>query len=339
MLWRRRSREPANILKLARVNDRIRLEIGEDSYLSRVEDIRPEEIHVAAPVEQGLVKTVAPGQEVIVDLFAGAGLRRFAGVAREVVTRGVPVLVVANFRDLGIIQRREYVRIRQKLFVRYRAESGRDSLGPWCDAVTSDVSGGGIQLVTTQTDRIAVGDFIEVELFLPDEKPVRAVARVLRVSGSRGRVASSVSLGVQFVQIHPAEQSRIVRYVFKKESEMLDAHREFVPCRQRATIAYERGEGEVCERKGYVREMSMGGVRMAVPDADDLSVGDSLEISIGLGGSGTVKARCEVISLRAGEKGSAREYQIGLKFVKLRPRGPGCDCQVPLECRGRWHIG
>jgi c-di-GMP-binding flagellar brake protein YcgR len=317
MLFFRRLKEKLDIFDLVHVNDRIQLEIENKTYVSRIEDIRGRQIFAAVPVDQGSYKHIAPGRSVIVNVFTPVGLRRFSAVAQGTEIDRVPVVVLTDFNDLGAIQRRHYVRIPQKLPVRYRKDTGVDSLSPWFDAVTADISGGGLRLITNSPEQIKVGDFLEIELFLPDEKPIHAVANVVRVSG--GPSLTSTAVGVQFVEIHPADRDRIVGFVFRKETEMGDVRRVSIRSRERVQVSYRKANSQSAWCEGHTFDMSTDGIRIATVDKSVWQAGDLLEIELDIPGIGTVKAVGQVIwneSDSKVSKGSDGSH-IEVRFTKI----------------------
>lgn len=314
MLFFRRPQQTTDILTLVRVNDRVQLEIKGKTYTSRIEDIRDGEIYAAAPVDQGNYKPIGLGEHVVINVFAPIGLRRFAAVVRGMQTDRIPVVVLTSFRDLGCVQRRHYVRISQKLPVRYRKDTGLDTFTPWSEAVTADISGGGLRLVTSCSDQIKVGDSLEIELYLPEEKPIHALANVVWVSA--GPSLASLYAGVQFAEIHPADRDKIVGFVFKKETEMGDTRRASARSRQRIKVVYRETKEQSASFEGYTFDISAEGVRIVTNDMGSCEVGDTIELELDIPGIGVVQATGQVIWHDSSDKSKA-EYHLGVKFTKI----------------------
>jgi c-di-GMP-binding flagellar brake protein YcgR len=149
-------------------------------------------------------------------------MKSFPGVVKQILPARVPVMSVWEFLDMRVLQRREYVRIADKVPVRFRKEERFNMFGPWSVGVTKDISGGGLQIVGKHSGDIAAEDFVEIELSLADGKPAQAIARVVRIS-SWGAGASNFA--VQFVQIHPADRRQIVQYVMSRQSASIETDR------------------------------------------------------------------------------------------------------------------
>ncbi|MDI6827455.1 MAG: PilZ domain-containing protein, partial [Armatimonadota bacterium] len=223
--------------------------------------------------------------------------------------------VLSNFKPLGTVQRREYVRIPERLPVRYRLLSGSKGGGQFLNGTTNDLSGGGAQLVVRHC-KPEVGDLMEMELLLPAEKPVCAVGQVVRVAQPSLPMLNCRTIAIQFTDINPAERDRIIRYVFKRQSEMLDSRRSFVRIKHRVEVSYRRPNKHSFE-KGYTIDMSTGGLRLVALSDENFKVGDVLDIWIILSSSTIIGATGEIVWIANGKQPSDNEKQIGLKFTKI----------------------
>jgi len=58
------------------------------------------------------------------------------------------------------------------------------------------------------------GSYVDLEINLPEEPPVFAIARVVRETVSYGDLPR---VGLEFEQIHPEDRRRIIRFVNKRE--------------------------------------------------------------------------------------------------------------------------
>ncbi len=319
MRWFGKAKEQTDIFRLVRVNDRIQVELDGKTHLSRIEDIQGDELHVAAPVERGGSPTVRSGQDITVNLFEGMGIKQFYGTVIRVETSRVAIVVVGDLKFVGTIQRREHVRISQKVPVRFRLEEGPDGRAPWFEGATQDISGGGMQIVADSRgiDAIVKGDLLEIELYLPDQSPVKAVGQIVRASSSNPLTATTVRFGVQFVDIGAGERSRIVRYVLRRQADTLSSRREFTACRERVAIQY-RGISEGASsglHSTFTREMSATGLKMALEKGDLAAVGEKLSLYVSLPDMQTVEAEAEIVWMEEGMAGAGEV--IGLRFTTI----------------------
>lgn len=203
-----------DISTIVRVNDRIRLEVRRNLYMSRVEDVCPQELLAAAPLDHDGIVDVSPGDNVIIDVFLESALQRFGSVVKRKLTDRIPLLGLSEFQDLGITQNRQYVRVDAQLSVRYRTDA--DPLRPslWQPSMTFDISGGGMQMSRSYKVKLSEGDFVEAEICIPGEKSIFAVARIVRTTVTCDNVPR---VGAEFVEIQPDDRRRIVQFVRQRE--------------------------------------------------------------------------------------------------------------------------
>jgi hypothetical protein len=62
---------------------------------------------------------------------------------------------------LGPVQRRDFVRVPDRLPVRFRLDDGQDSVRPWWAGITRDISGGGAKIISPVSRNLKNGDFVE----------------------------------------------------------------------------------------------------------------------------------------------------------------------------------
>jgi len=334
MLWRKKTEVLTDIASLVRVNDQIQLEINGKTYLSRVEDIQEGELHVAVPTECIPTGTIRSDQQVVVNVFGGTGISRFSGVVKDLQINRTTLVTITDLKSLGAIQRREHVRIPVRLPVRFRFDDSRNHMFCWFDGVTRDISGGGMQITgdSQGIGSILRGDLLDLELYLPDQPPIEATGRIVRVPSHDPRLNSTMGFGVQFVRISAGDRSRIVRYVLTKEADMLALRRDFVHCCQLASIEYrcvsEDTDGSY--KVANATDMSTSGLRMTV-GRDAVAVGRSLLLSIELLGV-AIETQGEVVWLEDGKSGSVG-MQAGIRFTNVSTKARQCITKF-LEDQG-----
>lgn len=220
MVWRKIFREAkaevADVSSLININDRVQLVIRGVSYLSRVEDIHEGELSIGCPIKKGKVIEIKPGSKVMLNLFLDDGLMQYQAVAVRIEPNRIPLLVVSNLVSKGQVQRRAYVRVQDKLQIRYRIEGTIGNASSWLSGVTRDISGGGLNIVIDADSGVVVNDSLEIEIQIPNDKVVRAFGNVVRIASVVGK---TMGIGVNYVQIHPVEQRRIVQYVSRRQIE------------------------------------------------------------------------------------------------------------------------
>lgn len=317
MWWRKKTEARSDIASRLRVNDRIQLEIDGKTYLSRVEDIQGGDLHVAAPAECGAMKAIR--SDIVVKLSEGMKVRRFSGVIKGARNDRITLLVITDLKCLGTAQRREHVRIPERIPVRFRFDDNRRHVFCWFEGVTQDISGGGLQVTTDRSgiDSILRGDLLDLELYLPDQPLVKATGRVARTPSHDSLFRYTIQFGVQFARISAGDRSRIVRHVLRKQADMLASRRDLVHCCQPISVQYYCiGEGiSAGHRMAHATDMSVSGLKMTLGMTDAVAVGISLLLRIELPGI-TIPVQGEVLWLEDGKSGSSG-IQAGIRFTDI----------------------
>ncbi|HET6456298.1 MAG TPA: flagellar brake protein [Armatimonadota bacterium] len=308
MRWFKRSSDK-EILSLVKVNDRIQLEVKRNQYLSRVEDIRSEMLLVAAPVDDGCVVSLFPGTEVVLKLFLPGGVRRFSSRVKRMYSGRVPILEMAKFSDLGVLQRRNYPRATVKLPVQFRTDISRGNPGRWCEGTTVDMSIGGVQIYGAYTtSHISVGDFVEIRLAMPDRTEIPAICRVGRVQTRSNRFA------VEFVEIQPEAQERIARHIEQRWLESEADRRRYVRCKVPINVSYKQAGGPF--QRTSSQDISTGGLRM-LTSGDSFVMGETLDLTIELPHK---ELHVKAVVVWVGAANKRGQLEIGVKFARMDRR-------------------
>lgn len=317
MLWSTRH-EGENIFQLVRINDRILLKFKRKSYLSRVEDMKNGELYVAAPLDHGMPVNLGPGLDLCLSAFVGAGLRQFNCKVKTTLYDRVTQVVLNRFKDIGASQQRNYDRIQDCLPVRFRKDDGTGAGNntPWRQAITCDISGGGIQIVAEDVWLFKEGDLVEIELAIPTEAPLHSVAQLVRIFDVPGKKSKS-QFALSFLEIDETDRDRLIKYARQRKAELSSTRNTFIRCTDKVTILYKRKslkEESLQWKCGAAYDMSASGFRMIVDDVSGLLVGQQLEISLTLPGPVTVEGLCEIAWIRLASDEHAGKHEAGIRF-------------------------
>jgi c-di-GMP-binding flagellar brake protein YcgR len=319
MMWLARRRDSEEIASLVRINDRLQIQVGTRSYLTRVEDIKTDEIHIAVPIDHGSLVALSAGLELKVNIFTPMGLRQFRCSVKQTLLQRVPIVSLHKFRDLGVQQQRAYGRVQDELPVRFRRDACESSA--WRTAIACDISGGGLQVVAEDVWILNARDIIEVELAMPQDGPIRAIAQIARIvpvpeARSKSRIA------IDFINIDEAERNRLLDHISCRRKDLSNIRSPFVQCCDEASAVLTkrtRQDGNEPSKQGRVYELSTSGLRMAVPDATGLLTDMQLDTLITLPGAKMVEALAEVAHIRPARKGQIGKHEVGLRFVVVYP--------------------
>ena len=153
-----------------------------------------------------------PMGDLTLQFVSSRGLMRQRGRAERL---GFDLLRFFDLDPPDLLQRREDVRV-----IAAQRVTLSDSVHRLVDALTADISGGGMLIACP--DQIELDGELAFELFIePEEAPVTGLCRRI------ARPTRSGTRAFAFVEITRAEHRRLVRFIFD---------------RQRAALAHTRGE-------------------------------------------------------------------------------------------------
>jgi c-di-GMP-binding flagellar brake protein YcgR len=123
-------------------------------------------------------------------------------------------------------ERREYVRVKAEVAVRYRFLSHDPAFEAtdYTDGITRDVSGGGVLMDAIVPDAdwipalLTEHIFLGIELDLPGgDKPVRALTRAAWVQADVRSEDDCCLMGLRFKEITREDLDRVIKYVIIKQ--------------------------------------------------------------------------------------------------------------------------
>lgn len=213
--------------KVIKVGERVEVSISTDaennSYSSRIEDYDTDELIMAMPMREGYPIIPMTGSVVHVTLLTNMCMYRFAAVYIGKKADPIPVWVVSMPREVEKYQRRQFVRVEVMLPVKIRieetTEDGEKVLSAPVPCYSRDISGGGMRIVSKQ--KIRRGAVLQVETGrLPFLGFLNTRCEVVRCA-KPASAADVYWIGVKFLEISPQEQSRLVRFIFDRQREIL----------------------------------------------------------------------------------------------------------------------
>lgn len=134
---------------------------------------------------------------------------------------GIAHIRVEILDEIVKIQRREYFRFECYIPIRYRVVSFVETEAdenPYKNAVTCDLSGGGCAIKLEE--EISLGETVECELDLEENKTVYFQGRVVRSVKRRDDPKYGFELGILFSKIEYRDKEAIIRYIFKQQRKL-----------------------------------------------------------------------------------------------------------------------
>jgi c-di-GMP-binding flagellar brake protein YcgR len=224
MIWLKVGKEQKSIFDVRKVNDKVKLLYRGHHYSSRVEDSRDGELHVAAAFSKGVPIAMSAGETVSIDVLLDGSVWRYAGVVKSYVDGRVPYVVLSSFKEMGKIQRRQYVRVADRLKVEFRMKSVPGSDLPWRQAVTANVGVGGVYLVCQGPARVCEGGLLDIALYIPGIDPIFTGGKIIRVVPATG-AAGGDYLAIEYVELKATDSRTMEKYVQRRQTKLVECRR------------------------------------------------------------------------------------------------------------------
>lgn len=181
-----------------------------EKHPSRVEEIGGRHMAIAMPMSKGTPILLAPGTTFYGRVIVDGHVWMFSSTFLDKRLDPIAVWLISRPQDFKRIQLRAYVRLETALPATVQPVMADD---PPAKAVTKDISGGGVQLVT----RLAVErDMpVNVSIDLQDAGIFTAKGEVIRVESDAER--NNYTAGIKFVDISERERDKIIKYIFRRQ--------------------------------------------------------------------------------------------------------------------------
>lgn len=188
-----------------------------EQYHSRIEDITADNMSIAMPMSKGYPVMLQRGEVFFGRTVINTMAFEFTSslLARQI--SPLPIWIIAAPYNIKKIQQRAFVRIDLSLPVHIKQIVDDQVVEePIIDAVTKDISGGGVQIATT--NQWQTGTKLMVTIDYPDIGSLTLKSEVVRVQQPQpDRVLFWI--GIKFLEICEKDRSNIIKLIFKKQLE------------------------------------------------------------------------------------------------------------------------
>lgn len=216
------------------MNPGLRLEliiINEDGewaggpYITQLlEPVSGDETLIAMPIHRSNLVPLPTGCSIHLSfLDEKTGQMGFqAEVVKTISQERVKALRIRLTGELTARQRRTHYRLPICLPFAYRQYNTEDELEsgvPFRTAFTKNVSGSGFGVVLSDT--LSCGDIIEFHLVLDEGRPLRGLARVVRVVPAQINGLDKYLTGLATTQLSQRDDDRLYKFIFKQQRLLL----------------------------------------------------------------------------------------------------------------------
>lgn len=182
---------------------------------------KSDSIIVAAPISEGRIVPLSINSIIGVVVYGKGNLYNFKG---RIIERGtvdnVAILAVEQTGDIKKIQRRNFFRfkwIKKIDFMIEEINGEKEKNTVYYEAVTKDISGGGIGFVTKK--RLHIDDKIIIILVLKKTNVIKVKGRVVRCC-KNNNYNNLYEAGIVFEEISPKTRRDIIKFIFYKQAEL-----------------------------------------------------------------------------------------------------------------------
>lgn len=188
-----------------------------EKYRSRIEDITSNNMVIAMPMSKGVPIMLQRGEILLGRLVDDSVAYEFTTSLISKQLQPLPAWVIAPPYDVKKIQQRAFVRFDTALPVQI-AEIIDDKVeeDKVINAVTKDISGGGVQIAISRQWHIGTNLLITVNY--PDIGPLTFKSQVVRVQQPQPE-RTVFWIGIKFLEINEKDRSNIIKFIFKKQLE------------------------------------------------------------------------------------------------------------------------
>lgn len=183
-----------------------------ERFPSRVEGVDGRHMVIAMPMSKGVPLVLLPGAPFYGRVLVDGTVWLFTSYFLDKRFEPIAVWLVAPPEGFERIQLRAYVRLETALTAAVRPVNSADAP---TKAITKDIGGGGVQLVTKLA--VTPGMQLKVSVDLQDGGIFKGQGEVVRAEYDGER--EFYSAAVKFVDISERERDKIIKYVFRRQLE------------------------------------------------------------------------------------------------------------------------
>lgn len=209
--------------KVLKIGQRIEVAVTNDGqdefYASRIEDFDARTLVLAMPMVKGYPIIPSAGGSVYVRAIANTAIYTFVSIFIAKRAKPIPVLVVTMPDEVEKYQRRAFVRINARIPLMVQIEDEEKNLSPVIYTNTTDISGGGLRLTMDCCLSKGVRLYIESGN-IPVVGKIEGWCEVVR-SVRMTSESKTFSVGTKFINLSKVIQGNLIRYIFKRQREML----------------------------------------------------------------------------------------------------------------------
>lgn len=204
-----------NIFK---VNQRLEIMVDKhptEQFNSRIEDKSPNNLTIAMPMSKGYPVYLERGGQFFGKVFAEGSLYEFHSNLLDKRMSPLPIWIISLPINIRKLQQRAFVRVEAMVPISIKSLSSSET-SPLVSAVSKDISGGGLRIVSKQPFKL--GERAQLYIELPELGTIETSAEVVRVD-KPDEDRALYWIGLKYLGLPEGLRSKIIKFVFKKQLE------------------------------------------------------------------------------------------------------------------------
>ncbi len=213
--------------KVLRIGQRVEFDAENDGkrYTSRIEDILPDRLFVAMPVDAKRRPVLPePDSKVCGRIITDKCVYRFFAVYKERCADPIPIWKITKPVLLERWQRRRFVRVPARLALTVQIINEEGQLGQSVETTLVDLSGNGVCFSYPSLVHVGCRAVLDIEP-LPDIGNLQLVSKVTKCVPVETPLAVVYHVGVEFENMERSVQNKLVRFIFELQRKLLTIQR------------------------------------------------------------------------------------------------------------------
>lgn len=194
-------------------------DVNHNKFSSRIEDLNDDELILGMPMLKGYPIIPTRGSAFEAKLVTEFSAYKFVSVYKGKKMDPFPVWSASVPKFVEKFQQREFVRVKTTIPVQVRLrDEETEKLLPPVHTYIRDISGGGVRFIMDQP--LPEKSIVHLEFDVPEIETIKVYAEVIRYVQPVG-TEDVFWIGVKFLSLPNLIRSKLIRFIFKKQREML----------------------------------------------------------------------------------------------------------------------
>ena len=205
-----------------KVNKKLEILVDERYFNSNIQDVTEDYIAISVPMSTGQYIPLPNGTIIDVIYYEDENLYKFQSSVIGRKFENIPIILIANPKDVKKIQRRKYVRIPLITTVKYKNIKNQPKTSPtsinsseYLKAILVDLSGGGMKVKVSE--KVNNNDFLLISLTI-NKEDIFIVGQLMRITKEDD---GKFSCALSFESLDDFTREKIIKYIFQLMREQM----------------------------------------------------------------------------------------------------------------------